>query len=65
MSNDSVLKMLYEQQKGKLSEMTEKFNGTRLVEIYWGELYVKGFKFLDEKGGIIAKVGYPEYNYYA
>ena len=45
--------------------MTEKFNGTRLVEIYWGELYVKGFKFLDEKGGIIAKVGYPEYNYYA
>ena len=65
MSNDSVLQKLYEQQKGKLSEMTEKFNGTHLVEIYWGELYVKGFKFLDEKSGIIAKVGKPEYDYNA
>jgi hypothetical protein len=45
--------------------MTVKFNGTRLVEIYWSELYVKGFNFLDEKGGIIAKVGKPEYDYYA
>lgn len=45
--------------------MTEKFNGTRLVEIYWGEFFVKGFMFLDEKGGIIAKVGKPEYDYYA
>ncbi len=65
MSSDSVLQKLYEYQKGKLNEMTEKFNGTRLVEIYWGEFFVKGFMFLDEKGGIIAKVGKPEYDYYA
>ena len=38
--------------------MTEKFNDTRLVEVYFGQLYVKGLKFLDEKGGIIANVGY-------
>ena len=39
-------------------KMIEKFKDTHLVEIYFGKLYVKGFKFLDEKGGIIANVGY-------